>query len=599
MTKNTKNNLTQKVEGHNGFKNTPGRGTVIDILSNIEEQGRTTEDIWGLRTELAERYLRVPDEFITKFPELSQDKANKYYNDYMCLLRQLLIKRIPYLNSSYVHISLDKLWTLKFQYKGNTYYHYKEFSEHRPFFYAPDDKKGNGRKRGQNFEKNSEIYIMNQKLIDLLIDSGDTEELVALYYGDITEDTVLDTVPIDIRSLTNFIENTVKEIATTEKNSKHQIALYRNLRQAKYIKVISEFFSQAYGEHVLPMIPNPSVYGRAYYKGINIQNVSKIVRKACLGEHYSYDLNAAVYAIKLMLAKNILKQYDIDDYGYFTYTKEYLDHKNPIRKQLAKHITKYSDPEKLVKEAITAIGFGARIGGGSWQVDGEWHTSSIEDIIMNRKDRENFMQDPWVKKFVREQQSLTNIITSEYIDNEQFIDKVSNIPTMFKNNKIRKTQVMSYVFQHTEKMIMDQITQNIPVVARIHDSFITLNKLTNVQISDIKYQLQKFEPLMTIDTESHDAWLSNDDDDESDIDLAFSRLTGVYHTRPKIKIYHKNVKTNVDGYYDSTTDYGQQEYDPENDDYVEAMTHAQRREHYRIIGYNVPDEIPEDIRRLL
>ena len=601
MTTNTFTNLTEKVEGHNGTSFAKGRGTIIDILSNIEGQGvRTTEHIWGLNTELSKRYLRVPVEFTNKFPELSQDKANKYYNDYLQILRQLLIKRTPYINSSYTHISLDKLWALKFQYKGITYYHYKEFSEHRPFLYAPDDKKGNGRKRGQNFEKNSEIYIMNQKLIDLLIDSGEVNELVSMYYGDIDRDTKLDTVPIDIVSLTNFISNTVKEIEKSEKNTKHELTLYRNLRQAKYIKVISIFFSEAYGEPVLPMIQNMSVYGRMYYKGINIQNISKTVRKACLGDHHSYDLNAAVYSIKLMLAKDILKQYGISDYGHFTYTKEYLDYKNPIRKQLAKHITKYNDGEKLVKEAITAIGFGARIGGGSWQVDGEWHTSSIEDIIMNRKDRENFMNDPWIKKFVREQQSITNIITNEFIDDKHFNDKVSNIPTMFKNGKLRRTQVMSYVFQHTEKMIMDQITVDIPVIARIHDSFITKNKLSNAQITDIKYQLNSLEPLMTIDNEDFRAWTSNDDDDEADIDLAFSKLTGVYHTRPKIKLQHKHNKVSVDGYYDSYCDYGQSEYDPDNDSYVEAMTHAERREHYRILGYNPnTDDIPEDIRRLL
>jgi len=603
MTTNTFNNLTEKVEGHNGTSFTKSRGTIIDILSNIEGQGvRTTEHIWGLNTELSKRYLRVPSEFIKKFPELSQDKANKYYNDYLQILRQLLIKRTPYINSSYAHISLDKLWTLKFQYKGNTYYHYKEFSEHRPFFYAPDDKKGNGRKRGQNFEKNSEIYIMNQKLIDLLIDSGDVNELVSLYYGDINTDTKLDTVPIDINSLTNFINNTVKEIEKSEKNTKHELTLYRNLRQAKYIKVISIFFSEVYGEPVLPMIQNMSVYGRMYYKGINIQNISKTVRKACLGDHHSYDLNAAVYSIKLMLAKDILKQYGISDYGHFTYTKEYLDYKNPIRKELAKHITAYSNGEKLVKEAITAIGFGARIGGGSWQVDGEWHTSSIEDIIMNRKDRENFMNDPWIKKFVREQQSITNIITNEFIDDKAFNDKVSNIPTMFKNGKLRRTQVMSYVFQHTEKMIMDQITLNIPVIARVHDSFITKNKLSNAQITEIKYQLNSFEPLMTIDNEDFRAWTSNDEDDESDIDLAFSKLTGVYHTRPNIKLSHTHryFETFNDGKVSYPKYIVQTEYDPENDSYVEAMTHAERREHYRILGYNPnTDDIPEDIRRLL
>ena len=269
--------------------------------------------------------------------------------------------------------------------------------------------------------------------------------------------------------------------------------------------------------------------------------------------------------------------------------------KSSIRKQLAKHITKYPNPEKLVKEAITAIGFGARIGGGSWQIDGEWQTTSIEDIIMNQTDRHNFMNDPWIKQFVREQHAITTIITDEFKNDKQFLETVANVPNMFKNNKIRKSQIMSYLFQHTEKRIMDTITQNIPVVARIHDSFVTLDKLSLQQITDIKYQLSNIDSLMTIDCEELHGWINKDDEyDESDIDEAFSRLTGVPHTRPKLKTYsNKQYESSNDSKpYDGGTDYGQQQYDPENDSYVEEMTHEQRREHYRIMGYN-PNPLPD------
>ena len=546
-------------------------------------------------------YLRVPDEFLAKFPEVSQEKANKYYNEYLAELRNIFIKRLPYMNSNYTYVSLDKLWTLKFQSKGITYYHYKEFNEHRPFFYAPDDKKGNGRKKGNKFEQNSQVYIMNQKLLDLLIDSSNTTELVTYYYGDVNNSTELDVVPVDINSLTNFINNTTREIENSDKNSKHEATLYRNLRQAKYIKLISEFFYEAYGTYVLPMIPNLSPYGRLYYKGINIQNISKEVRSACLGQHYVYDLNAAVYAIKLMMAKNILQKNNIDDYGHFIYTKEYLEWKQQLRNKLSKHITAYSNPEKLVKEAITAIGFGARIGGGSWQIDGEWHTTSIEDIIMNKIDRHNFMNDPWIKNFVKEQHVITQIITNEYKDDKQFIEQVKDVPNMFKNNRIRRSQIMSYVFQHTEKHIMDLITKDIPVIARVHDSFITKEKLSNQQILDMKYQLKQIDPLMTIDCEDYYAWLDNDNyDDESDIDEAFSKLTGVQHTRPKIVLpYTKYVKQS-EGFYDSLTDYGQNEYDPDNDPFVQDMTTQERKEHYRILGVSDPyNNTPELLKRYL
>jgi hypothetical protein len=552
-------------------------------------------------TNYQEKYLRVPQEFLDKFPEMDIKKANKHYDTYLKSLRQLLLKRLPYTTTNYIHISLNDLWYNRFYYKNKTYYIWQEFKDTRPFLYVIEHKKGNGRKKGSAFEQNSEVYIMNQKLIDLLIDTADANELVSLYYGDLTPETIdqLEIVPIDMDSLDSYIQSTTKEIEKSEKNSKHEAMLYRNLRQAKYVKIISDVFYSVYNQNVLPQIPKPSPYGRVYYRGINLQNMTKEVRRACLGKHYVYDLNAAIYAIKLMLAKKVLKANDIDDYGHFTYTKEYLDWKAPLRKQLAKHITAYSDGEKLVKDAITAIGFGARIGGGSWLVDGEWHTTSIEDIIMNKTDRENFMNDPWIKKFVKEQHVMTTIIADDFIKDSNFIELVKDVPNMVKNNKIRKSQVMSYLFQHTEKMIIDLITENIPVITKVHDSFITKDKLTNEQLTTIRYELNQLEPLMTIGSEEYMAWLNPDDiDDESDIDAAFSKLTGVNHIRPKVILKHKQTKNTPEGYYDSETDYGQKDYDPDSDHIAKELTGEELKNHYRIVGYK-PEILPDHIKKIM
>jgi hypothetical protein len=600
--------LTQKVTAHVGIEHrrlertfSKSHGAIIDNLSDYSENKKEhMERTMGGSDIKLERYIRVPQEFLNKFPELSLEKAEKHYNTYLSTIRKYLLRRLPYTTENYIHLSLKRMGDemSDFQYKNNRYYIWKEFKDIRPFFYAPEDKKGNGYKKGNPFELNSEVYMFNQKLIDLLIDTVEVNQLVSLYYGDLTPEMIdaLEIVPIDMISLENFINNTTREIENTDKNSKYQAILYRNLRQAKYVKIISSFFYSAYNQYVLPQIPKPSPYGRVYYKGINIQNMTKEVRVACLGEHYVYDLNAAIYSIKLMMVKKILKDSNIDDFGHFTYTKEYLDWKSPLRKQLAKHITAFYNGEKLVKDAITAIGFGARIGGGSWLVDGEWHTTSIEDIIMNPIDRSNFMNDPWIKKFVKEQQTMTKIIANDFIETPSFVESVINVPNMFKNNTIRKSQVMSYAFQHTEKMIMDMITENIPVIARVHDSFITKKKLSSDQLTNIKYILNQLDDRMTIGCEEFHSWIDVEKfDDESDIDEAFSRLTGVPHVKPVIKLKHQYQPKQIEGSYDSTCDYGQREYDPENDPYIQDMNEQERREHYRIVGYMPTSNIPKDI----
>lgn len=562
------NNLTniffeEKVAGGQVYFSNKNSGARLDNLSDYSDNKEHTHNTnMGELEYWRSRYIRVPDEFLKKFPEMTYEKAQKYYDKYLLGLKKLLIKQLPYLKTNYGYVSLDKLWYDRFYYKNQTYYIYKEFCDLRPFF-SVVTKGNNLKKADNNFQKNSEVYIFNQKLIDTLIDHGDINELVGIYYGELS-DTIIDTmefIPIDMQSLNAYIYNTTQEIEKTQKNSSYETKLYRNLRQAKYIRIISEFFYPVKQQYMLPQIPQPSPYGRMYYKGINIQNISKEVRSAVLGDYYSYDLNAAVYAIKLMLAKRILTEQNTSDYGLFTYTKEYLDKKSLIRKKLSEHIKKYPKPEKLVKEAITAIGFGARISGGSWLIDGQWHTTSIEDIIMNPIDRHNFMTDPWIKNFVKEQQQLTKFITDYYIDDE-FINEVTNTPNMFgKNGKVRSTQVMSYVFQHAEKAIMDAITCDIPVIARVHDSFITKHKLSNEQLLSIKYKLNQIEPLMTLDCESFHAWINQEHyDDECDIDMAFSKITGVKHIKPNITIDYKYVPKQND-YYDSIMSYEQKDYD--------------------------------------
>lgn len=511
-------------------------------------------------------HLRVPNEFVQKFPNLSVEKQQLYYNRYLKAIRKAFIKRLPFMSDNYTHLSLTKIGDIcgKFEYETKRYYIWKEFKDLRPFFVEIPDKKGNGRKRGNNFEKNSEVYIMNQKLIDVLIDNGDAHELVNEFYGEVTDETVLEPLEIDMQSLKNYIQSTENELQSVDHNSKLQSTLYRNLRQAKYIKIIGEFFYPAYDKYILPQIPKPSPYGRIYYKGINIQNVSKVVRSAVLGTHYSYDLNAAVYAIRLMMVKQILKENQIDDFGFFTYTKEYLEFKKPIREKLAapiiKHIPGYSKPIELVKEAITSIGFGARIGGGTWQVDGEWVVPTLESIIMNKTAREEFMRDPWVKSFVKEQQDMTKIIAEYYINTPGFEQQVMNVPNMFKNDKIRKSQVMSYVFQHMETSVMSIITKNISDVVRIHDAFITRKPLRNDELVEIKYVLNNLDPLFTIDCEQVNGWLSPKSIEIEDNPI-LQRLSEIERSyTPK---YNFNNEFMSEGFYDTKTYYAQLEYEDE------------------------------------
>jgi hypothetical protein len=258
----------------------------------------------------------------------------------------------------------------------------------------------------------------------------DADQLVCLFYGNLTEEQYdqLDSIPVDITSLDNFIKHCNKQLDKTTNNQDYNNKIRKNKYKALYTKIISEFFAPAYnGVPTLPMLPDLKPYGRIYYKGVNPMNMSSEVRRAVIGNYYQYDLNASVYAIKLILAKDILKQINHPYTGMFTYTKDYIDRKNKIRQQLVDDCLqdmKLPRNKKLdvIKNAITAIGFGAHITESSWKnEDGEREYPALHEIIMNKQDREKFQQHSFVVEFVKEQKELTDFIVNVTCNRNSFL----------------------------------------------------------------------------------------------------------------------------------------------------------------------------------
>lgn len=513
--------------------------------------------------------IPIPKSFSNKFPNLSAKKQQKHFDSYLSVMHRHLCKRLPFMNDEYTYISLEKLINEcgEFQYEKKRYYIWNEFKETFAFFYVIDP--GSNLKYTKNlFEKNSKVKIMNHKLVDMLIDAGDAQELVSLFYGDINDDTVLTTVDVDMNSLVNFISHCDVELSNPTNTDEYKNQVRKNRYQAKYTKIISEFFYEIYDKYCFPMIPNKSDYGRTYYKGINIMNMKEEVRRAVLGDYHQYDLNASVYAVKLMLAKNVLAEKNESHFGKFTYTKEYLDRKSRLRNDLAKEcLTKMNMPFKgkikIIKEAITAIGFGARIGAGSWQVnDNEWKNPALNDIIMNKEDRDRFINHNFVKNFVKEQQEMMKLIVDHYLEDDEFTGKIVAIKDMSNNNgRIRKAQVMAYLYQHAEAYIMQQVKEIAGEGSIcIHDALITKRPISNNKLLDIKKLLSDFDQELSIDHEEKNGWLSiyeYEDDDPRD---AYVRQ--MYQNNAKM--FKHDVMGNYAS-YESTTQYEQLE----EEDYYE------------------------------
>lgn len=602
-------------------------------LNGVEYETYST---WGIEDWLANGYdgnplvsrqykqenkmgIPIPSEFLHKFPDLPIHKAQEKWQKYLYEMRKVLLKRLPYMKDDKTTLSTKKLRDDCGRFyphgkKGDRYtkeetkYVYNEFYPLYPFYGVVTP--------GNNISgKNTEIVIVNQKLIDLLIDSADHSELVSIYFGDMTIELLdeLTWVNIDMKSLSNYIKSTQHQLQNTDqdKQKTYYYKLLRSLRQAKYIKMMTEFFDCG----KFPMREKKSPYGRTYYEGLNLQNCTKEVRNAALGDNHQYDIEAAVYAIKLLLVEDVYNEKKQDFIGKYTYTKEYLEQKNNIRHRLAQHIQAYPDGLKLVKEALTAIGFGAKISGGAWLEGTDMQYPAINDIIMNPDDRKRFMNDPWVIEFYKEQRHMTTEITDFYKNYKGWCDKhLSNLPrSKNKLGKYRKTAIISYLFQNLETMIMNEITKDLDkdnILLVIHDCIITERPINGIDLQDIRHKLISISRFLKISNEYNKGWLDIDT-----MSYEFKHKQFIQEQEQQARSYHslfittdnipvkkrkyndvfiQSDRTYYDG-YDDGSQYN--EYDIERDD-TENMTLEERNEHYRIIGYDT-NKLPDFINKLL
>ena len=562
------------------------------------------------------KQIELPRKFIDKFPNMNHNKMMKYWNRYLQVnSKHLLFTRGFY--ESTINVSIDDIRRecSSFVYNDKRHYVWNEFYEVYPFF-SIDQKGFTG--------YNTRIKMFDRK-IQQLIDFNQRDEFIESFI----ETTRLDEyeiVPVNMKSLANYIKDCRARIKNQDYDRSYIETIERNLRQAQAVKMIAEWrFKGGHGKHELIQLPNKSPFGRTYYKGINLQNLSKEVRSAALGDHIQLDLSNAALAIKLMyvedLVKDVKNEYNDPLWGLFTYTKEYIDKKVAIRKRLAKHIQHFYDGEALVKRAMAAIMFGATATSKSWiDSKGDMQASAISDIIMNQEDRTRFLTDPWVISFVNEQKQINEVIIDDYIKDPENLSALKAIPDMLNGRgQLRKQAAISYIFQHVETAIMDQIVEivkehNLSILGRIHDA-ILLDSVTPECLIDIRQFLRDNSRYLKIERNDVDGYtgrlLNSTQTYEQEVaehrsfiieqEKKVAALVGKEPHNPYAKPKFSYQPQEGDGFYAGHYDGGNHtQYDPDNDSSLEEMTEPERKHHYKIVGFDPTiDRFPPDIKKLL
>ncbi len=462
--------------------------------------------------------VQIPEMFLRKFPDMKLDKASKLFDRYLDVVLAALIRRLPFLRDGETYVSTEALLNdcSTFNYNKERYWLWNEFKDIYPFFIVTE--KGSNLKVADNlFEKNSKVKIVSERLLEMMLHEKSATSVFRHFYSEEEEEAISEVVYIDMDNLRRFIGCTHFELENAEA-VKHRAKLQANLYQAILIEKIGEYTEETYGTAMLPMIAAPSAYGRTYYKGMNIQNVSKQVRSAILGRHFQYDMNAAVFAIKLYLYGSIMGGDNaIAGTLQGTYTRQYLAEKKATRNRLAKECfigidIPWDSKVKAIKNALTAIGFGAKTSGKTWMGPSGMQGTALTDILTSLSVRNAFLDDDWVKAFLAEQREIESVILENAETLEGYDEMVATIREgNGVNGRANTAGKLAFMYQHQETHIMDiamsaLAAAGIEPIARIHDAFIVRDKLPNRVLDEIS-ALWGLRDYLTLDCEEVQEWV--------------------------------------------------------------------------------------------
>ena len=319
--------------------------------------------------------------------------------------------------------------------------------------------------------------------------SGDefsSYQLVNLLYPELKRratdaelDELFDVLPVDADSVKSYIVwlTTESDLITLQKKN-------QALRQARTILAIASVMDGNYLQR-----RKPSAFGRLYYEGVSVQNINKELRRAVLGNCWEYDIRSSVVAWKMGWAKQYIaaRGQGEDLRKVFSATLGFLEDKADFMATV-RHFTFGDDSPvpkelqpKLLKQAFTAISFGARVTTHGWQNDsGGWSNPALVDIIRNGDDRNRFLADATVQAFIKEQAILDAHLYE--LVKEQRRDLLSKPFLQTPSGRPSKSKILAYLYQHDETEVMDVVCAvaekyDRAPIARVHDAIFFKRKL--------------------------------------------------------------------------------------------------------------------------
>ena len=459
---------------------------------------------------------KVTNALMKAFPRYTQEKAEKKLSKYITTLQRMmrrakLNKQHTRKNRNIYELEAKILWDKTGQLGTPSVSLHKILMNNRvPLVINTNHKRGKHKELAK-FRKTSLLTIKNESLLDLLRSmtgsevaeflnnpSQDDIDEINDYLKDfrslstVEQNELYDMVDVDIESLKNYI----KKLA----NRKVFIEHFKQESDADHAEYILRIAQLNNGQ--LPQLKFKSDFGRNYYKNLSVQNVSKRVREAFLGDSWEYDCKSCSASWKMAFAhewygskKRPKKSFEDSVCGltlYLEYKSAFFDEVID-RTYLAEFPYSHEHKTATIKEAMTAIGFGAKLTMGSWKAsDGEIKSSSLlqvfdENTILLRR----FIDCTIVREYNDEQSILNKYIVEKFSSDATWVAELEASRLNRKRKPYKLNQKISWLFQHAETQMMCIVRKKLQklgktVLANVHDAIVVREHLTPKELLAIE-----------------------------------------------------------------------------------------------------------------
>ncbi len=303
-------------------------------------------------------------------------------------------------------------------------------------------------------------------------------------------------VKIDMENLENFMRVGAMTLHDQSKSLEYIKATERNFVSAFNILSLAQDAYPGYGVIRQAIKPKTDPADRTYYAGTSLQNIGKNVRVAALGECRELDLNAGVFSYYAYLLRHTGTYQQLEKVSIV----EYARNKDQERARLAKLVASksenisYEHALKLVKQAMTAISFGAKSGGGSWQnIDGQWQSHALATVIKSKAARQAFVEDRLVVDIIRDIKQLAQYYVPIWVADEPELLKRPEMLT--PAGKPSHSAIMSLMYRRMETQVMQDVLvalayAEVEVLTRVHDG-VYVRSISNGKAQDVNYLLSE------------------------------------------------------------------------------------------------------------